>query len=84
MSENKKDANYYHKRTGTIIINQFKTSEQYDPIKYVLSKEMRKHINKSLRKEPREYLFGNNLRDTFNKTISKNNTNRLSFRILSS
>ena len=61
--------NFYVKSSGTIVVNDFKTKKKHKPIKYQLSLDDKKYINKFV--GDREYLFGNISRETMNEKIHK-------------
>jgi len=71
LRENDKINNFYIERTGTLVINDFKTKTGYEPIMYKIATHVKELISQSLKKNPREYLFGQYKRDSFNLKISK-------------
>jgi hypothetical protein len=71
LKENDKIHNFYILSTGKLIINDFKTQKKYEPIEYNIDKKVKEMISQNLKKDPREYLFGQHKRNDFNKIISK-------------
>ena len=69
--ENDKVGNFYIEKTGTLLINDFKTKTRYEPITYNIATVVKQQISKSLKKHPRDYLFGDYERNDFNKILSK-------------
>jgi hypothetical protein len=61
--------NFYIKKSGIILVNDFKTKNKHKPIKYQLSLDDKKYLN--LFVGDREYLFGNISRETMNEKIKK-------------
>jgi hypothetical protein len=71
IRQNDKINNFYIVKTGKLIINDFKTNAKYEPIVYILNSKVKDKISENLKKDSRDYLFGYNIRDSFNKIISK-------------
>lgn len=67
QKQTNKTDNFYVKSSGTIIVNDFKTKKKHKPIKYQISTDDKKYINKFV--GDREYLFGNISRETMNQKI---------------
>jgi len=69
QKQTNKTDNFYVKKSGIIIVNDFKTKNRYKPIKYQLSTEHKQMLNKFI--GDRDYLFGNITRETMNEKIKK-------------
>lgn len=69
QKQTNKTDNFYVKTSGTIIVNDFKTKTRYKPIKYQLSTEHKRIINKFI--GDKEYLFGDLTREAMNDKIKK-------------
>jgi hypothetical protein len=71
LRQNDKINNFYIARSGTLVINDFKTKKKYDPIMYSINPNVKEMVSQNIKKDPREYLFRQNKRNDFNKIISK-------------
>jgi hypothetical protein len=55
-SKGSKDENYYVVPKGVMVINKYKTSKTYGPIRFKVPSELKDEIDKSLKVLPRKYL----------------------------
>lgn len=64
--------NFYDKNNKTIIINEFKTSKYYEPIKVALSRSETTLINKLIKRVSNDFIFYNSKGEIYNdKSFSK-------------
>ena len=57
--KNAAEGNTYNRRTGKLIIREFKTSNHFKPYEFKLSREEKDMINVSLEVRPRQFLITN-------------------------
>tara|TARA_R110001632_G_scaffold105001_5_gene214193 strand:+ start:160 stop:1254 length:1095 start_codon:yes stop_codon:yes gene_type:complete len=69
LKQTNKTDNFYIKKSGIILVNDFKTKNKHKPIKYQLSLDDKRYLNKFV--GDKEYLFGNISRETMNEKIKK-------------
>lgn len=67
LSQTNKTDNFYIKKSGIILVNDFKTKKQHKSIKYKLSLDDKRYFNKFVGNK--EYLFGDISRETMNEKI---------------